>query len=753
MALRRAANIIEKWDHLFHIVGQHEEIIKKRWSNKSKPKRKALLLEAWPNMSAMHCPDVARWMSKSPGPTPIPEGRHDKFLEPFLWPYINLEDMCKTDSLLSMLNSRARCAPDTFVSADLLSINFGIRVGIIPQIDLRRHFMIFRGRDRPETYGQLYSSDDNHDDIKSEPTRFFYTPGDGLCILHIQSRIYEFLFGCCTLILHDMPPEMFFPAPHTNPPDTPARTKSEGTEILSDTEFKERYKEQGDADFGRVVTLVKAELSRAEDHLLALREDPGYFVASMKDRYEHMHERLLDNNDEPHPTSLNGQADVFSGEVIRFQVVEAVEHVSRLRELIGADSPAFSPDRDLPSKLTDALFDANHFILRSMRSFLKKDIFRLGVYCSPPIRGQFRRPSLGNLYPTVENLPVIQWYNSDFTEAKETLLKLLDMVTNGAMLTVMGYRGIVTEIDLLIKRASELKHLISPWVAEKISTIGVLLECLHQIRLFEPWILGYEMQYFHHKDEREQIWQDAHRSCTRLFSNELQFWHGLSPLLDNFKDEAFDYPTQKPPSEKVTVAKRLAEDTLDTFWTAVVRSLKNNNALPSRPAFVFCLDLQRTPVWTEPPKATKKGKKKADKIEDAFDKLMIEVRKENAMMMKERKKTSSAEDSPIESFQVDKRTLKVFDVLLFDGPDPSRLGEVSWADFVHSMTDTGLDATKMFGYVWLFRPSDLESDVGDGILLMEPYNTGKLTHVMARHYGRRLRAVYGWKRDMFTLAS
>ncbi|KAI1415267.1 hypothetical protein F5Y13DRAFT_187371 [Hypoxylon sp. FL1857] len=50
--------------------------------------------------------------------------------------------------------------------------------------------------------------------------------------------------------------------------------------------------------------LVKAKLSIAGDHLLAMREDPSYYVASMKDKFEHMSARLLNTNDQTLFTSL-----------------------------------------------------------------------------------------------------------------------------------------------------------------------------------------------------------------------------------------------------------------------------------------------------------------------------------------------------------------------------------------------------------------------------------------------------------------
>ncbi|KAI1407868.1 hypothetical protein F5Y13DRAFT_205668 [Hypoxylon sp. FL1857] len=728
-------------DNLFTIVARHEGMIRKRWSQKSKPKRKALLLQAWPDMSVMHRPDVEVWRSESLNLAQVEEEELDKLLEPFLWPHLNLEDMCKTEPLLLMLNSRARYTPDTFTITDLRSINFGNQASFIRPSYLPDYCMVFRGRDSPETYGQLYSTKDDGE-ICLEPARFWYTPGDGLCILHVQSRIYEFLVECCMLILHDIPQETLLPAPDVDvdfeiePLDIPAMANSGDVRILSTTAFEDYYKGPEEADFSRIVTLVKAILSYAEDHLLAMREDPSYFVASMKDRYEHIYARLLDTNDEPHFTSLLPHPYAFSAEMVRTQITEAMDNVSRLHEIIDPQSADLSPERELLPKQTEVLFDTYYIIARSIRELLGGGRLELAFYSSLPIRAHFRRPAPGYQIRNPVNsrlqIPVMSWWdNSTLPRAHHSLMFFVSMLADADMIYVVGGRDLALEVDLLIKRDPD-----------QISTIGVLVECLHQIDLFRPWLAGFEAHLNQHRAQ----------SCLQIMDVRESYWSSMCRLLDHFNDEAFEYPAQKPPCREVIESMQKSENALDLFWEAAVLGLKSAEAFSPRVRSLFSLKVQRTAEWIAPPETSqktngkKKKKKKEEKLEDAFDKLMIETRKQNEAIKKELEENSS------ETFRVDKRAFKVFNVLLFEGPDASRLGEVSWNDFVYAMKQAGFKVTKLFGFAWLFDISD-GSEFTDAMIFMEPHETGKLSFLMAKDYGRRLRRAYDWKIDRFILVS
>jgi hypothetical protein len=91
-ARRFAIKLFESHATLQKIVERHEETIRTRWSKMSNSQKKRRLLEAWPNMSTHHRPDVEAWRKQA------------KTKEAYLWPYINLEDLVKSKTMLLLIH-------------------------------------------------------------------------------------------------------------------------------------------------------------------------------------------------------------------------------------------------------------------------------------------------------------------------------------------------------------------------------------------------------------------------------------------------------------------------------------------------------------------------------------------------------------------------------------------------------------------------------------------------------------------------
>jgi len=102
-------------------------------------------------------------------------------------------------------------------------------------------------------------------------------------------------------------------------------------------------------------------------------------------------------------------------------------------------------------------------------------------------------------------------------------------------------------------------------------------------------------------------------------------------------------------------------------------------------------------------------------------------------------------------FQVDARAHKVFKTIFLNPTISSTPGVVPWLDFVHAMTGTGFQAEKLYGSVWLFKPTLL--DVERAILFHEPHPSGKIPYRICRTHGRRLNRAYGWTSENFVLAA
>lgn len=148
-------------------------------------------------MPSAHRPDIQAFKSSN----------HNKEL--YLYPEINLEDLLKPRLLLLFLNSRGRNQPAGFARADIEACRFGQTAAIIVPEFLNEYVMMFTGRHKPETYGELIAWDDHPDAFDWLQSLRGHHPGEGILVLQIQDRLYKFLVDCCKSILHDITAEQW----------------------------------------------------------------------------------------------------------------------------------------------------------------------------------------------------------------------------------------------------------------------------------------------------------------------------------------------------------------------------------------------------------------------------------------------------------------------------------------------------------------------------------------------------------------
>ena len=68
-----------------------------------------------------------------------------------MWPYINLEDLTKSKTLLFFLQARSRNSPDAFAIADENAAHLGyVSKAIVPAF-LNQYTMMFTNRKSPES--------------------------------------------------------------------------------------------------------------------------------------------------------------------------------------------------------------------------------------------------------------------------------------------------------------------------------------------------------------------------------------------------------------------------------------------------------------------------------------------------------------------------------------------------------------------------------------------------------------------------
>lgn len=121
--------IWENYALLGEIALRYEAVIQRRWEKKSKLKRRETVDSAWGSDPAPlpkeHRPDLVQLRHRSKEYVGRAGGFPKKHL--FFWPYLNLEDLCKTEPLLLLLNARARNPPSIFAHNDLEPAHRGMR--------------------------------------------------------------------------------------------------------------------------------------------------------------------------------------------------------------------------------------------------------------------------------------------------------------------------------------------------------------------------------------------------------------------------------------------------------------------------------------------------------------------------------------------------------------------------------------------------------------------------------------------------
>jgi len=303
--------IFKSYTKLNLILKRFEAILQKRWLKKSQEHSRKVLLQAWPSMSATHRPDLdvvhllgRQRVAKAP-------------LQAYLWPYINQEDLIKGPLLLLFLTSRGRNFPDQFFSHDVESASLAHN-GWSTEAHEFHHVISPMGKRTPRSYSKLHSPESR--DHKSDWLTHRSTIG--LVGLEIQSRIYDFLVRCCELILCDLKqPSVMYPS---QPPPSflvPSLLDREWSS-LSLTALQAPYRMPQSLDLGRLHQLVSAKCMEQEDHLWLLREDPGYFVACMKEWSEHRTEVVADQHGRVDP--IVGQPR-FWGSVAHHRLAQSVD--------------------------------------------------------------------------------------------------------------------------------------------------------------------------------------------------------------------------------------------------------------------------------------------------------------------------------------------------------------------------------------------------------------------------------------------
>lgn len=599
-ARKFTAQIFGNKERLQAILQRHKPRINTRWCKFGKSRREEILRSAWPKISTFHRPDY--WKFQNEAPHNLVSGT--AFRDAYMWPWINLEDLSARNVFPLFLHTRGHNDPDRFALADWDSIQFGSNVSAIMPCFLARHTMMFANRKTPEDYGEIFVWDDK--DVqeasrwtkagrikdwpnKDNPHGWFLCgkgllPGPGLLVLEIQEGILHFLLQVCKHILQDIPDDKLTSNMYSIQPlmTLPMETV-DGFASFAVMAAEAPYRLPANMDLPRLESLVAARKSAAEDHIWALREDPGYFADTILEYKEHRVELLEDTYGQQHPLLAANEKDKFWAQTICTVVREAYcslemwaqlhFQVNGLRRLQIKHAKNIHIDKELPEEYLEALL-AFLFYLEEVDVIPKVRLQRCAP-ASPPLRPYFnRRPrqdSNESAWEAVRKLRINR--KGEPYEALKLLPKearrvvdLLQLLWESRLeFHIMGLQFVIDTLERQIEKHEEAKQMISPYVSAQISDLAVLGEATRQVLLYQPWA-----QTFVHcqasRPEEDKIKFNYQNKAYKLVDS-VSYMLNWSEFVKFVKPDKkrFCYPIDKRRTKENVEAMLSAECNLDKF--------------------------------------------------------------------------------------------------------------------------------------------------------------------------------------------
>lgn len=742
--------VLSSYKTLGDLLSRHEATIQKRWAKKSRTARTKILLECWPNMAKAHRADFAVFREGEQSRTTAERRR-----EAYMWPYINLESLASPRPFLVLLNARGRNHPSQFACADIESIHLGVVTKEIVPLFLNEHTMMLNGV-QDDKYGQLLNWDDHPDAFLWMFEQRQFNPGEGLLVLECQERILTFLVACCKVLLHDIPPQKLLsddyppqPMPELQPP---AETDALDSQALMREE--ELYRLPARLDMKRISSVLQAQADAAADHCWLLREDPGYFADELLDVQNHQPPTLRNSTSTARSLTLRQETPwpriVETTLVQAYTDLETFAELSRQAALLAPLVEKRTPKQaseELPQELLMATLHFRQHLVKAAEALCK--VLATEYPGSPPMRDfvQGRRT-----YKAMsEEEFYFDYLMTNLRDDKQVFLFRLPLL--------------IDEID---RRIGSVRHFISPRVANVIGRLSVIAQCLREIDQYHPWARSYEMKENEHGEELRREYSRWYSSLDKLNKDI----HAASTELGRLSSGPkirFDYPSDKRRSKETVEAMRLAEQQLDTFWSAADSLLANSlsNLNESASASLSGRDLQRTSPWVEP-SAKAMPAPIVPAINEQLAKLDLDSShkpspslppsaqpkakvKTRGIARDPGTTTMNAEQPavvatpPAQQIGVDARALKTFRNLFFNPDVSATPGEIPWKDFRHATAMAGYEPHKLYGSAWQFQSP------ASTIIFHEPHPNPKIPIWQARRIGRRLSRAFGWDVSTFVL--
>lgn len=781
--LEYVKNIFESFELLGRILDRHESTIHKRWLKKTKDQRRKIIATAWgTDMAASRCPDFDAAVKEPP----------DRFYRPtdyreaYLWPYINEEALTQPRTLLLFLAAPARHPPSVFATADHAAMHIGLHSrAIIPDL-LISHVMIFKARTNPGSYGELFYFYEHPNAIGAWESGKGLQAGEGLLLMKAQERVLSFLVKVAKCILHDMSENSLLRGPVTA---GPASNLDADFASLESMAAEAPYRPPATLDFGRITHIIAGRRDEAADHLLLLREDPGYFESCAFEWKDHCAEIINDALNRPSPCSHPEWASkLWGGSAIRNNLhyayiqIEIYSELQAQAEKLRAMQELYAGSLDLESNLPAPYLDAIIrflFYLYQQAADAPVRFLKSGFPASPPVRALYE-----SMYKFGENgemsMFVSQRPGYESTRHQDRLHGIIFNLDDPWARQRYGFTRLVNELQRLTHSEPSAKAMISPYIASMIGDLAIVCGYIHQLEIYQPWATSFDA-----------LLREREGTLIAEYSVSAKFWTGMMDAiafdeatlarLGSPVDNKFNYPVEKRRNKENVEALRRAEENLDGFWRNIDQLMESKGG-DLEHTFVHRLlaqprTLQRTPPWIEPEtnqpllevetryvpisQVDYELQRRTEQTltpENATTRPSVRTKTKTRPMGRPTDHAADAQtnastdqsdrqlDIPAlqPQFVVDKRAPRVFNTLFFNPSVKAAPGEVAWPEFLHAMSSAGFAPEKLYGSVWQFSPTE-KLDLERSIQFHEPHPDGKIPYRTARRHGRRLERAYGWQ--------
>jgi len=736
-AYERASIILSKWRTLGKILDRHEGTIRSRWMKKSVTWRKTILSKTWPDMALCHRPDIRHFSEEAlryvrEEDLPVFEKKKAP-KDFFLLPYINMDDLSRDKPILCLLNSRARDTPSRFVDHDLENCEFGAYTRNIVELVLPGFSMQLDGV-TVQTYGRLLSVRDDF------TFRAGYAPGAGLWILEIQQKLMDFLVKFCEAVLDktvDILLTQFAIVAQLAPLQiwSPWRT-------IENLATYTPYMLPPELDFERLAKKLFARHSVAQDHVKALREDPGYFEDTVLQFADHRPEAVGD--------CLGNKGSTYGGpefwDCIFSAMVRQVHRSVALWDVLHQQSLVLldigkqykgklDPRYPLPPEYKEQIL-LFHGLLKHCAED-RRQILSLLLTTSPPLRGLLERKIVD------EREAVVFRESADMEN--DPLLWIYTKIRDPVKFDFYGHKIMVDEMERLLFSQPKQRKRISPLVAEFFSGFGLLTLMEYEVEKYPPW--GAELAF---SDQGNIDW--IKEEIPNILSADLYELgeQSNSLVLNKFGNPYlvdFSYPCDQRRTRDSTHAMWKAEKNLDMFWCEVdmqYEKLTGKTLIDAfAKRFTIGFKLERTQEWVEPVERLF-----SEKVAHNDQSLEAETLEKPLSGLQFEEKVSGNPDRAMllgkDIFQLDQRGFRVVKALFHVPSDQDGPRTIPWADFLHFMSIMHFTPMKFYGSLWHFF-----SFTWPECQFHEPEPDSHISLRVAMSMGRRLKQNYNWHLDMF----